>query len=92
MIDVTIFSTVNDLSELTELDGDALREAGFDLDDFDFGIASKEPLHDGDDDDISPDFDRSYGTAWIMQAMLDHSCGPTHTEYKGTHYYLVHHA
>ena len=92
MIDVTIFSTMNDLKELTGLDHDGLRKAGFDLEDWDFGVASKEILHDGDDDDMSPDFDRSYGTAWIMQAMLDHCCGPTHTEYNEMHYYLVHHA
>ena len=85
---VTFFDTREDLRELTGLPSDdydkALWNAGFDLDDWDWGFVS---------DTLWPeDWDGPYYQCWLMSRMVEYCVGYDHTEYNGRHYYLLHHA
>ena len=85
---VTFFDTREDLRELTGLPGDdydkALWNAGFDLDDWDWGFVSDTPW--------SEDWDGPYYQCWLMSRMVEYCVGYDHTEYNGRHYYILHHS
>lgn len=89
---VTFFETREELRELTGLPGDnhdaALWDAGFDLDDWDFGFVSDTEWSDswgwGDGS--------SYMEWWLLQRMEDHCVGYQHNEYNGRHYYIAYHS
>lgn len=89
---ISFFDTVSDLRKLTGLSGDnfnqALWEAGFDLDDWDFGIVSKKPLRGGW---LKGEKGR-YFEHWMLDRMEGHCCGYKHVEYGGKHYYMVYHS
>lgn len=85
--EVTFFSDAEDLERLTRLTYNELWEHGFDLDDMDFGIQT--------DTEWSEDWDyqnEPYYRCLLLQWMDNHCVGYRHTEYKGKHYYTVHHA
>ena len=88
---VTFFETREELRELTGLPGDnydeALWNAGFDLDDWDFGFVS-----DTEWSDAWGWNDGSYMEWWLLQRMEDHCVGYQHTEYNGKHYYIAYHS
>ena len=85
---VTFFDTREDLRELTGLPSDdydkALWNAGFDLDDWDWGFVPDTPW--------SEDWAGPYYQCWLMSRMVEYCVGYDHTEYNGRHYYLLHHA
>lgn len=82
----TFFETQEELRELTGLSYiSALQDAGFDLNDWDFGFVS--------DTEWSEDGWFSAGGSfyeyWILNRMGDCCVGYKHTEYKGRHYYML---
>lgn len=85
---VTFFDTCEDLRELTGLPSDdydkALWDAGFDLDDWDWGFVSDTPW--------SEDWGCPYYQHWLMSRMAEYCVGYDHTEYNGRHYYILHHS
>ena len=84
---VTFFENPEDLERMIGLTHDQLWEAGFNLDDMDFGIVTeKEWNQDGWDDDDP------YYESWLLYRMDAHCVGYTHTEYDGKHYYTLHHS
>ena len=88
MVTTTWFDTREELRELTGLPGDnhdeALWDAGFDLDDWDFGFVS-------DEEWVESWFEPFY-MFWLILKMENHCVGYSHTEYNGRHYYLVYHS
>lgn len=96
MINLTMFSTDEDLCRLTGLDEEGLWDNGFNIDDWNVGFVSDIPLtipeegniHD-DPDDYEDPVD---GADWLVNRMRAFCVGYTHTEYGGKHYYIVHHA
>lgn len=88
----TFFETREELRELTGLPADdydaALWDAGFDLDDWDFGfISDKEWDEDGWYEGKSPFYEY-----FILNRMGNYCVGYKHTKYNGKHYYLMYHA
>ena len=88
---VTFFETRDELRELTGLPGDdhdaALWDAGFDLDDWDFGFVS-----DTEWSDSWGWGEGSYMEYWLLSRMERHCVGYKHTEYNGRHYYIAYHS
>ena len=88
---VTFFSTREELRELTGLPADnhdeALWNADFDLDDWDFGFVSDAEWSDGWLDNAAPYFEY-----WLLSRMESHCVGYRHTEYNGQHYYIAYHS
>lgn len=84
---VTFFEKEEDLKQLTGLNHDALWDAGFDLDDWDFGFVSDTAWSDqwgwGNG---------SYMEYWLLNRMESHCVGYRHTEYNGKHYYIAYHS
>ena len=84
---VTFFETREELRELTGLPGDnhdeALWDAGFNLDDWDFGFVSDTEWSENGE----PFFE-----FWLMLKMENHCVGYRHTEYNGRHYYIAYHS
>ena len=103
MYKLTMFDTVEELLELTgDKDEDELWKAGFNLDDWDAGFQTNRPMHhmyvipeeDRDAYD-EPPYERAVindDAWWLGCRMEDYCVGYSYTEYKGMHYYLVHHA
>lgn len=97
MINLQMFTTEEDLMKLTGLSRDELWDNDFDLDDWDVGFVSDVPLtaivHDcddyGDHDEWEEPVDDAY---WLVRQMESYCVGYTHVEFKGRHYYMVHHA
>lgn len=87
MTTVTFFNGVKELRELTGLTHTELWDTGFDLDDMDFGIVCDEELKGTWWDSDSP-----YYQQWLLDRMDAHCVGYEHVEYKGKHYYTVHHS
>ena len=89
---VTFFETREELRELTGLPADdhdaALWDAGFDLDDWDFGFVSDTEWHE--DGWLSSN--SSYYEYWLLDRMANCCVGYKHTEYKGRHYYMMYHS
>lgn len=89
---ITWFSTREELRELTGLPADdhdrALWDAGFNLDDWDFGFVSdvrwRNGWLDGDDG--------KYFEWWLLSHMENHCVGYEETEYNGKFYYIAHHS
>lgn len=89
---VTFFDTREDLRELTGLPADnhdqALWDAGFNLDDWDFGFVSDEKWSsewgwmDGS----------TYMEYWLLTRMEIHCVGYEYVEYDGKHYYILYHS
>ena len=90
MINLVMFNTVGDLAKLTGLSTDnhnqALWDAGFDLDDWDFGFVS--------DTEWTEDCNKKhpYYEYWILNRMDRQGVGYEHVEYNGKHYYMSYHA
>lgn len=89
MTKITWFDTVEELLELTKLpDRNALWDAGFDLDDWDFGFVSSEPW-----EPYAPnDDDNHYFKFWLMMHMENHCVGYRYVKYKRKHYYVAYHS
>lgn len=86
MMKLIMFNTTEDLKKLTGLSRDELWDAGFDLDDWDVGFQTDEPMPNGYD---------TGGTgvsAWLTMKMDDCCCGYKETEYNGKYYYMVYHS
>lgn len=88
----TFFETWEELQKLTGLPADdhytALWDAGFDLDDWDFGFVSDtEWRKDGWFSGSGPFYEY-----WILNRMRDYCVGYKHTEYNGRHYYMLYHS
>lgn len=84
---VTFFDKREELLILTGLpNSDALWEAGFNLDDWDFGFVS-----DVEWDDSWEDSHRYY-EYWLLNHMGMRCVGYEHTEYNGKHYYMSYHS
>lgn len=84
---VTFFENLAELCELTGLSPDhyheALWDAGFDLDDWDFGFVCDTEWND---------WGNSYYEWWLLMQMDNHCVGYRHTEYDGKHYYILYHS
>ena len=97
MISMKWFEAEEELSRLTKLDHDGLLAAGFDLDDWDFGVCCSKRLHgdpEPDDDgylhELTVDWDRE--GYWLLARMQDYCCGASYVKLGRRHFYLVHHA
>ena len=105
MIDrIAVFEDYKDLLLLTGLKSrDELWEAGFDLNDMDFGICTNTAWeHEEEDEEwengkcvihkrMEPDWDPFY-RAWILNRMSEYCVGYQHIEYRGMHYYILYHS
>lgn len=91
MLNVTFFENVEELEKLTGLTEHELWNAGFDLDDMDFGLAADKKLHDEWEDEDVP-IDTPYYECWLTNRMNEHCVGYHHVFLGGTDYYTVHHA
>lgn len=101
VVRLTWFSSLEELQKLTGMTKAELWDAGFNLDDWDFGIRSSRRLHrsptkeeiaDGDayEDELKPDWDGE--ACWLMDRMNEHCVGPSYVKLGRWHYYLLHHA
>ena len=81
---ITLFSNTEELEELTGLSCDDLWDAGFNLDDMDFGFRVKKEW-------TTENFDDPYYRDWILTQMENHCVGYEHVKYKNRHYYLLYH-
>lgn len=101
MLSIKWFESMSDLERLTGLDRDGLRGAGFELDDWDFGIRVNRRLHRIPSEaeirdepylahEICPDWD-SEGH-WLLSRMCDYCVGASYVKLGRWHYYLCHHA
>lgn len=81
---ITFFDTENDLSALTGLDHDQLWDAGFNLDDWDFGFVVDKPL--------SQHYNAPRYDPWLDDHMDCYCCGSRHVQYGGQHYYMAYHS
>lgn len=88
---ITFFSTREELREMTGLPGDnhdrALWDAGFNLDDWDFGFMTDREWNEEAWFCSGP-----YYEYWLLQHMINHCVGYSHTEYNGRHYYMTYHS
>ena len=87
---VTFFSTEEDLQSLTGLTHDRLWDAGFDLDDWDFGFVSDTEWHDPER--WFSDRKYPYHQYWLFTLMNQRGTGCEHTAYGGKHYYMSYHS
>lgn len=86
---ITWFENEDDLQELTGLTHNELWDAGFNLDDWDFGFCSDEEL-----DLNAYDYGKyNCGYYYLMRSlcMNNPAFEPEHTEYNGKHYYMCYH-
>ena len=81
---ITFFSEEKELSQLTGLNHDQLWEAGFNLDDWDFGFVTDKKWSDEWE---SPAYER-----WVLNHIDSHCCGYEHVEHNGKHYYMLYHS
>lgn len=90
MVTLTWFESEKDLQELTGLNHDELWDAGFDLDDWDFGVQTETEL------DLKAYDSGNYdcGYYYLIRAFVSNNFAfePTHTEYNGKHYYMSYHS
>lgn len=86
---VTFFDNERQLQALTGLSHDGLWNAGFDLDDWDYGFVTNEEWDD-------PDRECSANSTfyqWHLPMLISNNCCEfTHREWKGRHYYMRYHA
>jgi hypothetical protein len=95
MVNMVMFTTEEELEELTGLNRDELWDAGFNLDDWDCGFACDKVLHDVEGTDpetgeITADWHKE--GYWLISRMENYCVGARHVEYKGKHYYMTYHA
>lgn len=94
MRNLTFFDTREELREMTGLPADnhdeALWNAGFNLDDWDFGFRSRDEL--SEEGWWQNEQDHHYYEYWLLSNMERHCVGYDHTEYNGWHYYMVYHS
>lgn len=84
---VTFFNTVEELKQLTGITVyNDLWDAGFDMDDWDFGFVS--------DTEWTDDWsgEHPYYEYWLLQRMDNWCVGYKHTEYGGRYYYMLYHS
>lgn len=86
-IKLEMFNTEEDLRELTGLTHDGLLEAGFDLDDWDFGVVTDRKLASYYDDSYGDEIDYI-----LTQMMGDWCCGYYAYEFNNKFYHLVYHS
>ena len=79
---ITFFSNESELSKLTGLNHEQLWDAGFNLDDWDFGFVS----------DTEFDMWNSTYEFFMLSKMENYCFGYEHVEYNGKHYYMVYHS
>jgi len=79
MTKITIFETEKELSELTGLTHEELWDAGFNLDDWDWGFRTKNK-------------DLTWPEERIVECMDNYCCGYECVEYNGYYYYIQYHA
>lgn len=85
---VTFFGNTDELLELTGLPNTKeLWEAGFDLDDMDFGFVSDSEWTDG-----WWVAEASYYEHWLLNQMESYCVGYQHFEYNSKHYYILYHS
>lgn len=77
--DIVLFQNEEELQLLTGLNHTALWHHGFNLDDWDIGFRSPEPL----------DEDNAF---WLLIEMKNYACGYEEVSYGGYYYYMVYHA
>ena len=81
MTDITLFDNEKELTELTGLNHKQLWDAGFNLDDWDWGFRSKN------------DLDHLTIAEWrIVDFMEGYCCGYDCVKYNGYYYYMQYHA
>ena len=105
MIALTYFESEEDLQRLTGLDHDGLWDAGFNLDDWDFGFRTKRKLHNEkvskwvsewtgteyEEKDIS--FRDNLSEGYYLYRFVEGNCvGCQATFYKGYWYYMEYHS
>ena len=88
MVKNLTFFEPTDLPKLAGLIHEALWEAGFNLDDMDFGIVSDHPLDDG----AWIDKPGPYYEQWLLDNASRYCIGYYYTQYAGKHWYTIHHA
>ena len=81
---ITFFSEEKELSQLTGLNHDQLWEAGFNLDDWDFGFVVDKPL--------SQKYTAPYYERWLDDHMDCYCAGCGHVQYNGKYYYMAYHS
>lgn len=81
---ITFFDTEDDLTALTGLDHDQLWDAGFNLDDWDFGFVVAKPL--------SQKYTDPYYERWLDDHMDCYFCESIHVQHNGKHYYMAYHS
>lgn len=89
MVNIIWFETLDELKHLTGLTSDELWDAGFNLDDWDFGVCSNDKL------DINAyDYNKfKCGYYYLIGALTEYGMrAPKHTEHNGLHYYMSYHA
>lgn len=86
---VTFFHTEEQLSALTGLSHDALWEAGFNLDDWDFGFVT---VQEWPDPESMWGGDHHYYQWYILNLLSCNCCAVEHVEWQGRHYYMRYHA
>lgn len=95
-IQAIIFDDEKDLQELTGLNHDQLWDAGFDLDDWDFGIAIEESLTtqyaEASGNGALANCWSYYEFPEVIQWMLDSCYCVRHVEYNGNRYMMSYHS
>lgn len=81
---IMFFDDEKDLQQLTGLNHDQLWEAGFNLDDWDFGFVVDKPL--------SQKYTAPYYEHWLDDRMDCYCSGSRHVECGGKHYYMAYHS
>ena len=105
IIDLTYFTEEEELEELTGLNRDQLWDAGFDLDDWDFGFRTKTKIHkdvdveygyyDSDDTYTETHIELAdeYGDYYYLWNFIEGNCvGCKATFYNGYWYYMEYHS
>lgn len=82
MIKKVAFFSPKDIEPVTGLSREELRDAGFVLDDMDFGFILDEP----------PGDDPPFYIHWLLSNAENYCAGYEHVEFNGLHYYTVHHS
>lgn len=81
---ITFFDKYQDLCKLTGAQSHKeLWDAGFDLDDWDFGFASDKPWSE---------INGPYYQMWLLLHMGNYCIGYKHVEFSGRYYYIVYHS
>ena len=78
---ITFFSEEEELQQLTGLNHDELWEAGFNLDDWDFGLVVDEPL--------SQEWGAPYYEHWLYDHLDAYCSGRGHVQHNGKYYYMA---